>query len=143
MKNKKALLILCGIFVACFFGVSIFFALQGFSASYKRQSYIDTYWAIAEEYIKSDSEILNKYGNDASVELDTLTIDNGDGKRSFFDIFAQVFAPRVPDTLEEFTSETEAIIFNVKINGDLYCIIFEKNGSGELVVSSLTKVKEQ
>jgi len=64
MKNKSLLFILLGVFVVCFIGGSIFFALQGVSAANKKQEYFDTYRANAEKYIKSDSEMLSKYGSD-------------------------------------------------------------------------------
>ena len=43
--------------------------------------------------------------------------------------------------LEEFTSKIEMIKFNVKINGDLYEITFEKTDNGELVVTGLVRLK--
>ncbi|MBQ9937100.1 MAG: hypothetical protein IJO86_02085 [Oscillospiraceae bacterium] len=141
MKNKKSLFILLGVVVVCFIGVSIFFALQGISAANKRQEYFDVYREKAEEYIKWDSEVLKKYGNDVSVEFDSSVTYRKNGKRGFFDRYIDVFAPYVPNTLEEFVEGIEMIKFDIKINGDKYEITFEKNSAGELVVSNLTEVK--
>ena len=141
MKNKKLLFILLGVLAVCYIGASIFFALQGISAANKRQKHFDIYRANAEEYIKSDSEILSKYGSNISVEFDNSVTYSESGKRNIGDLFIEVFAPRVPDTLEEFANEIEMIMFKVKINGDFYEITFEKNNVGELVVSKLTEAE--
>ena len=70
MKNQKLIFILIGVFVVLFISACFFFALQGLSAAYKKQEYFDFYRDKAEEYIKSDSEMLSEYGNDISVEFD-------------------------------------------------------------------------
>ena len=85
--------------------------------------------------------MLSEYGNDISVEFDNSVTYRKSGKRGFFDRYIEVFVPSVPATLEEFTSEIEMIKFNVKINGDLYEITFEKTDNGELVVSDLARSK--
>ena len=141
MKNKKLMFILIGVFAVLFISASIFFVLQGLSAADKEQEYFDFYRDKAEEYIKSDSEMLNEYGNDISVEFDNSVTYRESGKRGFFDRYIEVFVPSVPATLEEFTSEMEMIKFNVKINGDLYEITFEKTDNGELVVTGLVRSK--
>ena len=142
MKNKKILFILLSVFAVCFVGAIIFFALQGISAANKEQEYFDVYRGKAEEYIKSDSEVLSKYGNDISVEFDNSVTYRESGKRGFFDRYIEVFAPRVPDTLEEFTEEIDMIKFNVKVNGNEYEITFEKNSLGELGVTNLSEIKQ-
>lgn len=142
MKNKKLLFILLGVFAVCFIGVSIFFAMQGISAANKRQKYFDVYREKAEEYIKSDSEVLSKYGNNVSVEFDDSVTYRENDKRGFFDKYIAVFAPRVPDSLEEFTEGIDMIKFDIKINGDKYEITFEKNSVGELVVSNFAEVNQ-
>ena len=142
MKSKKLLFILLGVFAVCFIGASIFFAVQGMLAARKEQEYFDFYRAKAEEYITSDFEIANKYGDNVSVKFDGAVSYKESGERGAFDIYIEVFAPRVPDTLEEFTEGTDMIKFGVKINGDKYEIIFEKNNAGELVVSNLTEAKQ-
>ena len=142
MKNKKTLFVLLGVVAVCFIGISMFFALQGISAANKRQEYFDVYREKAEEYIKSDSEVLNKYGNDISVEFDSSVIYVESEKRGFFDKYIEVFAPRVPDTLEEFTKGIDMLEFDVEINGDKYEIAFEKNSAGELVVSNLAEARQ-
>ena len=141
MKNKKMLFILLGVFTVCFIGASIFFAFQGVSAANKRQEYFDVYRANAEEYIKSDSEIVNKYGDTVSVDFDKSVTYRESGERGFFDRYLAVFNPQVPDTLEEFSNGIAMIKFNVKINGDAYEIVFEKNDQGKLCVSSLTALE--
>ena len=142
MKNKKLLFILLGVFAVCFIEASIFFAMQGISAANKRQEYFDVYREKAEEYIKSDSEVLSKYGNNVTVEIENSVTYRESEKRGFFDRYIEVFAPRVPDTLEEFTNGIKTIMFKVKINGDSYEITFEKNNAGELVVSNLAEAKQ-
>lgn len=142
MKNKKILFILLGVFAVCFIGASIFFAVQGISSANKQQEYFDVYREKAEEYITSDSAVLSKYGNDVSVKFESPVTYSESGGRGFFDKYIEVFAPRVPDTLEEFTNGIEMIMFKLKINGDSYEITFEENNAGELVVSNLSEAKQ-
>ena len=142
MKNKKIIFVLIGALVVCFIGSSIFFALQGISAAKKRQEYFDVYRDMAEEYIKSNSEMLNKYGDDFSVEFDNSVTYSESGERGFFDRYIEVFVPNAPDTLEEFTDGIDMIEFNVRISGDEYEIIFEKNDLGELVVTNLSEINK-
>ena len=142
MKNKKLRFILLAVFAVCFIGVSFFFALQGISAGNKRQEYFDVYRDMAEKYIKANSEMLNKYGDDISVEFDNSVTYSESGERGFFDRYIEVFVPNVPDTLEEFTDGIDMIKFNVKISGDEYEIIFEKNDLGELVVTNLSEINQ-
>ena len=142
MKNKKIIFVLIGALVVCFIGSSIFFALQGISAAKKRQEYFDVYRDMAEEYIKSNSEMLNKYGDNFSVEFDNSVTYSESGERGFFDRYIEVFVPNAPDTLDEFTDGIDMIEFNVKISGDEYEIIFEKNDLGELVVTNLSEINQ-
>ena len=142
MKNTKILFILLSVFAVCFIGASIFFALQGISAANKEQEYFDVYRNKAEEYIQSNSEMLNKYGDDISVNFDNSVTYSKSGERGFFDRYIEVFAPHVPDTLEEFTIGIDMIKFNVKISGDKYEITFEKNSLGELVVTNLSEINQ-
>ena len=142
MKNKKIIFVLIGVLVVCFIGASIFFALQGISAANKRQEYFDVYRDMAEKYIKANSEMLNKYGDDISVEFDNSVTYSESGERGFFDRYIEVFVPNIPDTLEEFTDGIDMIKFNVKISGDEYEIIFEKNDLGKLVVTNLSEINQ-
>ena len=142
MKNKKIIFVLIGLLVVCFIGASFFFALQGISAANKTQEYFDVYRNMAEEYIKSNSEMLNMYGNDISVEFDNSVTYSESGERGFFDKYIEVFAPRTSNTLEEFTDRIDMIKFNVKISGNEYEIIFEKNDLGELVVTNLSEINQ-
>ena len=142
MKNKKIIFVLIGALVVCFIGSSIFFALQGISAAKKRQEYFDVYRDMAEEYIKSDSGMLDKYGDDFSVEFDNSVTYSESGERGFFDRYIEVFVPNIPDTLEEFTDGIDMIKFNVKISKDEYEIIFEKNDLGKLVVTNLSEINQ-
>ena len=142
MKNKKIIFVLIGALVVCFIGSSIFFALQGISAAKKRQEYFDVYRDMAEEYIKSNSGMLDKYGDDFSVEFDNSVTYSESGERVFFDRYIEVFVPNAPDTLEEFTDGIDMIEFNVRISGDEYEIIFEKNDLGELVVTNLSEINK-
>ena len=139
MKNKKFIFVSIGVLVVCFIGASIFFALQGISAENKRQEYFDVYRDMAEKYIEANSEMLNKYGDDISVEFDNSVTYSESGEKGFFDRYIEVFVPNVPDTLEEFTDGIDMIKFNVKISGDEYEIIFEKNDLGKLVVTNLSE----
>ena len=140
MKNKKLLLIIIGVLVISFIGASVFFAWQGISAANKKQEYFEVYRDIAKKYIASDSEMLNKYGDDISVTFDNSVTYSKSGERGFWDSYIEIFAPRVPDTLEKFTDEIDMIKFNVRIRGDKYEIIFEKNTLGELVVTNLSEI---
>ena len=142
MKNKKFIFVLISVLVVCFIGASIFFALQGISAENKRQEYFDVYRDMAEKYIKANSEMLNKYGDDISVEFDNSVTYSESGERGFFDRYIEVFIPNIPDTLEEFTDGMDMIKFNVKISGDEYEIIFEKNDLGKLVVTNLSEINQ-
>ena len=142
MKNKKIIFVLIGVLVVCFIGASIFFALQGISAANKRQEYFDVYRDMAEKYIKANSEMLNKYGDDISVEFDNSVTYSESGERGFFDRYIEVFVPNIPDTIEEFTDGIDMIKFNVKISGDEYEIIFEKNDLGKLVVTNLSEINQ-
>ena len=142
MKNKKFIFVLISVLVVCFIGASIFFALQGISAENKRQEYFDVYRDMAEKYIKANSEMLNKYGDDISVEFDNSVTYSESGERGFFDRYIEVFIPNIPDTLEEFTDGMDMIKFNVKISGDEYEIIFEKNDLGKLVVTNLSEITQ-
>ena len=142
MKNKKIIFVLIGVLVVCFIGASIFFALQGISAENKRQEYFDVYRDMAEKYIKANSEMLNKYGDDISVEFDNSVTYSESGERGFFDRYIEVFVPNIPDTLEEFTDGIDMIKFNVKISKDEYEIIFEKNDLGKLVVTNLSEINQ-
>ena len=142
MKNKEFIFVLIGLLVVCFIGASIFFAFQGISAENKRQEYFDVYRDMAEKYIKANSEMLNKYGDDISVEFDNSVTYSESGERGFFDRYIEVFVPNIPDTLEEFTDGIDMIKFNVKISGDEYEIIFEKNDLGKLVVTKLSEMNQ-
>ena len=142
MKNKKFIFVLICVLVVCFIGASVFFALQGISAENKRQEYFDVYRDMAEKYIKANSEMLNKYGDDISVEFDNSVTYSESGERGFFDRYIEVFVPNIPDTLEEFTDGIDMIKFNVKISKDEYEIIFEKNDLGKLVVTNLSEINQ-
>ena len=142
MKNKKFIFVLICVLVVCFIGASVFFALQGISAENKRQEYFDVYRDMAEKYIKANSEMLNKYGDDISVEFDNSVTYSESGERGFFDRYIEVFVPNIPDTLEEFTDGIDMMKFNVKISGDAYEIIFEKNDLGKLVVTNLSEINQ-
>ncbi|MBQ8216008.1 MAG: hypothetical protein IJZ33_07080 [Clostridia bacterium] len=142
MKNKKFIFVLISVLIVCFIGASIFFALQGISAENKRQEYFDVYRDMAEKYIEANSEMLNKYGDDISVEFDNSVTYSESGERGFFDRYIEVFVPNIPDTLEEFTDGMDMIKFNVKISGDEYEIIFEKNDLGKLVVTNLSEITQ-
>ena len=142
MKNKKFIFVLISVLVVCFIGASIFFALQGISAENKRQEYFDVYRDMAEKYIEANSEMSNKYGDDISVEFDNSVTYSESGERGFFDRYIEVFVPNIPDTLEEFTDGIDMIKFNVKISGDEYEIIFEKNDLGKLVVTNLSEITQ-
>ena len=73
MKNKKSFFVLIGIFAVCFIGASVFIVLQGISASNKEQEYFDIYRARAEEYIRSDSEIVFEKNSVGELSVSDLT----------------------------------------------------------------------
>ncbi len=141
MKKKRNLIILIGVIaIICFWGASVFFALQGFTAAKKKHAYFDVYKAQAEEYINTAPEILEKYGDRISIKFDKTVTYSENRDRGFFDRYIEVFSPQVPDTLEEFSENMDRIKFKVWINNDAYEIVFEKNDSGELIVSSFTSL---
>ena len=136
MKRKIIIFVLIGVFVTSFLGLTAFSVTRGISVGEKRQEYFDVYLAQAREYIESSPEILDKYGNDISIEFDKTVTYLAEGERSFLDLIIDTFFPRVPDTIEEFALETEKLDFNASINGDEYEIIFTKDLTGKLTVSS-------
>ena len=138
MKRKIIIFVLIGIFATSFLGLTAFTVTRGISANEKRQEYFDVYMVQAREYIESSPEILDKYGNDISIEFDKTITYSAEGERSFSDLIIDTFFPQAPDTIEEFVSETEKISFDASINGDEYEIIFTKDPAGNLTVSSLT-----
>lgn len=142
MKKHRILFILIGVFAICFIATSIFFALQSISVANQEQEYFDVYRQKAKEYIQTDSEILEKYDDKVSVSFDQSVSYSHSSPKGFFEgVFVDIFAPSVPDTLEEFIAEIDMIKFNVTINGDPYQITFEKNNQGELVVSDLKETR--
>jgi hypothetical protein len=142
MKNNKTIFILIGIFAICFIGASIFFALQGILAASKEQKHFDVYRQKAAEYIKSDPELLDQYGDKVSIKFDnSVTYSRSPENVSFNRFFMEVFNPSVPDSLDEFIADIDMIRFNVRINGNPYQITFEKNNQGELVVSDLKEIE--
>ena len=144
MKNKTVIFVLIGIFAICFIVLSIFFALQGVTASNKRHSYFNAYKKISEEYINSSSEMIQKYGNEFQIEFEKNVqyreVDNE--KDVFTDIFLKVFNPKVPENIDEFNASIEMISFKFKIKQDSYKITFEKNEKGELAVSDIEQLKD-
>ena len=136
MKRKIIIFVLIGVFVTSFLGLTAFSVTRGISVGEKRQEYFDVYLAQEREYIESSPEILDKYGNDISIEFDKTVTYLAEGERSFLDLIIDTFFPRVPDTIEEFALETEKLDFNASINGDEYEIIFTKDLTGKLTVSS-------
>ena len=107
MKKKKLIFIIIGAFVICFIIASIFFVQRALSAADKRQEYFDVYRADAEEYIKSEAEMLDKYGDDISVEFDNLVTYEESGDKGLLDIYIDmlrnIFAPRAPEALKNLT----------------------------------------
>ena len=98
--------------------------------------------AQAREYIESSPEIVDKYGNDISIEFTKSGTYLAEGERNFSDLIIDTFFPKAPDTIEEFILETEKISFYVSINRDKYEIIFTKDIEGKLTVSSLEPVNK-
>ena len=141
MKKDKIIFILIGIGAVCFAACSLFFVMRGFLAHDKQNEYFDLYRAEAREYIESDPEICEKYGEDISVEFDTYSYSYA-VKRRAIDKYIEVFFPWKPETVEEFNQKLDEIDFNVMINGDPYNIVLEKNMNGEFEVVSLTEVDE-
>ena len=143
MKDKKTtfILILGSILLVCFIGSTLFLVFQGISAQDKQHEYHNLYRAQAKEYIESDPEIREKYGEDISVEFGSYSYTYSE-KRRAIDRYIEVFFPWKPETVEEFNAKIDAIRFNVKINDDPYEIILEKNENGELSVTGLTESKE-
>lgn len=142
MKRKIIIFVLIGVFATSFLGLTAFSVTRGISVGEKRQEYFDVYLAQAREYVESSPEILDKYGNDISIEFDKTVTYLTEGERSFLDLIIDTFFPRVPDTIEKFALETEKLGFNASINGDEYEIIFTKDLTGKLTVSSFEPVNK-
>ena len=138
MKRKIIIFVLIGIFATSFFGITAFSVTRGILADEKKREYFDVYMAQAREYIESSPEIVDKYGNDISIEFTKSGTYLAEGERNFSDLIIDTFFPKAPDTIEEFILETEKISFYVSINRDKYEIIFTKDPAGNLTVSSLT-----
>lgn len=138
-KEDKRSLILVGVLAVLFVGLSVFFALRGVSVANKEEKYFDVYRQKAKEYILSDSEILAQYGSDVSVKFDNSYSYMPSEPRGMFDRVIDVFAPRAPETLEEFNQEIAMIEFKVSVKEQKYLITFEKDYAGELVVVSLVE----
>ena len=138
MKRKIIIFVLIGVFATSFFGITAFSVTRGILADEKKREYFDVYMAQAREYIESSPEIVDKYGNDISIEFTKSGTYLAEGERNFSDLIIDTFFPKAPDTIEEFILETEKISFYVSINRDKYEIIFTKDPAGNLTVSSLT-----
>lgn len=140
--KKHIVPIIAGIAVVCFIGLSIFFALQGISTSNKKQAYFDAYREQAKEYVQSSPEIVAKYreGN-IDVKFDS-SFSYYESGRGFLDKYIELFNPKVPDTLEEFSKNIESVTFTLTVNGDPYEITFEQNSSGTLTITELVEITD-
>ena len=141
MKKKIFLFVLLGILVTSLAAASVLYVFQGLSDENRRWEYFEVYMDKAEEYIKTDPEMLSKYGEDFSVRFESSVTYSDGATLGFWERYVEALFPRVPKTLEEFISEIEWLMFKFEINGDSYEITLENNGDGELVVSNLTEAK--
>ena len=141
MKKKIILFVLLGILVTSLAAASVLYVFQGLFDENRRWEYFEVYMDKAEEYIKTDPEMLSKYGEDFSVRFESSVTYSDGAAPGFWERYVEALFPRVPKTIEEFTSEIEWLMFKFEINGDTYEITLEKNGDGELVVSNLTEAE--
>lgn len=136
MKRKIIIFVLIGVFATSFLGLTAFSVMRGISANEKRQEYFDAYREQAKDYVESHSEI---YGENASLNFDR-TVYTESTERSFLDLCIDTFFPRVPNTIEEFSEELESLEFTAEMNTEKFKIIFTKDESGELTLSSIEKI---
>ncbi len=143
MKKKIWLFILAGILIISFMFVSVFFAFKGLYASKVRNNYFDVYKEIATEYILSDENMIDKHGKDFNVEFEsTVQYQMSDDRPSGIKrMFLEVFAPDIPQTIDEFNSGIKTITFMFSVESTVYEITFEKNETGELSVSDITEAQ--
>ena len=142
-KNKMliTLITLIAVFAVIFVAAGMFFAIRGLSASMKVEEYFDHYERIAAEYIKNDSEMVERYGEGFVIRFDETRSYKKSNPRKFIDFFTDVFAPSAPESLEEFAKQVDSIYFTFEIKSDDYRIAFEKNGQGELTVTGIEEIK--
>ena len=93
MKNKKVIgvLILVGVLAVFFVGACIFFGLQGLSAAEQMRAYFNVYREKAEDYVRSDSAMLAKYGDDMTVVFDDMVTYSESGERGVLERYVEVF----------------------------------------------------
>ena len=137
MKKKKTLFICLGIFGTLSLALTVFVISRGLYAGEVNDSYFDVYRAEAVEYINSSPEIAEKYGTSPRIKFDSEVHCISAKKRRPGDLIIYVFAPDIPDSIEEFNSGFKTIEFDLTINGDDYRIRFDKDDSGDFFVSSL------
>ncbi|MBE6648046.1 MAG: hypothetical protein E7614_00820 [Ruminococcaceae bacterium] len=144
MKNKKVIIFV----VACVLAFGIMSAFVIFTVNRsseimtKEREYLEVYQIKAEEYIKSNAEIINKHGNNFFVEFyDTISYKPNSDK-GFLERTYDSFWAKAPETIESFVLELEEIYFEFEINEIPYELIFSKNNYGELFVSSLKEVEK-
>ena len=139
MKNKILFYVLCVLCALCFICLTLFFTFRAISAHDKEWEYFNVYRARAVDYIKKDSDILNRYGDDVSVEFDNSITYSEVAPKPYFKRLAEVFNPNVPETFEEFDKNIKSVKLYVEVNGESYEITFERDMQGGLNVSLFTK----
>lgn len=141
MKKKIWLFILLGILITSFLSLSAIFAFKGLYASKVRDSYFDNYREIATEYITADEKMIEKHGKEFDIKFHSTVeyqlVD--DGTNRLVRLFLEVFAPEIPQSIDEFNSGIEYITFMFSVESYDYKIKFDKNETGGLSVVEITE----
>ena len=143
MKHKALALTLLIILALCFAATFLYFLFQNISAGYQEAAYFDIYKAQAEDYIKSDPEMIRQYGNDFSIKFgNTISYSTKAAPRNFFERCLSFFSPDTPESFEEFSKQLASLTLRCTVNKEAYEITCLSNEKGELVISSLNKVNK-
>ena len=144
MNKKKFALILVGIFVTLFVGTTIFFVFHDFCASRIEEKFFEKCWSDAEAYIKSDPELLQKYGVEDLLPKNSKRVSiSYYNRRHPIVRFLEKFALRYPKTVEEYQATVAELTFRARIGwDDYYDVTMGRNEQGEFVVLELKAVEE-
>ena len=140
--KKKTFFLLASLLSSLVVVLAVVLVIRGISAEQKRQEHFDVYRAKAEAYIRSDSDIFSRFGDNLYINfVGSVTYSDGE-EDEFFDRLLEFINPQVPDTVTEFTKDIEMIKFDVEINAATYEIVFERDEYGTLDVSRLTFISQ-
>jgi hypothetical protein len=144
MNKKKFALMLVGIFVTLFVGTTIFFVSHGLYASWIDEKFYERCWSDAEAYMKSDPELLQKYGAEDLLPKDPKRVSiSYFNRRHPIVQYLEIFALQYPKTVEEYQATVAELTFRARIGwDDYYDVTMGRNEQGEFVVLELKAVEE-